>query len=259
MNKKAFTVIELLIVIGIIMLLAAGLFVSVNPAVKLAEARDNQRETHLHAINRAVKEKIAKDGWEGCPALPETPTTISSSGYNLYDCIYPEYLSTPVYDPQAGVFSSTSDYETGYEIAMSSFDYTYLSATGETRDITLGSLSSGGGDGGSFTCGDDITFTYNGSEVTYGTVSASDECWMDKNLGASRVAQAVDDTQAFGDYFQWGRPDDGHQDRTSGTTATLAVSDQPGHSNFITNNSSPNDWRNPQNDDMWNDDGTGTK
>lgn len=104
-----------------------------------------------------------------------------------------------------------------------------------------------------FTCGtDNVTFTYKGAEVTYGTVASAGACWMDRNLGASRVAQSSTDDQAYGDLFQWGRLDDGHQNRTSGTTTTLSTADIPGHSNFIpTNNVAPNDWRCPQNDNLW--------
>src|SRR6056297_201508 len=106
-----------------------------------------------------------------------------------------------------------------------------------------------------FSCGDDVTFTYNGSEVTYGIVATSGECWMDRNLGASRVATAYNDSDSYGDLVQWGRPDDGHQERTSATTSVLADSDHPGHSGFITDST---DWRDPQNDNMWNTDGSGS-
>src|SRR6056297_3177151 len=106
-----------------------------------------------------------------------------------------------------------------------------------------------------FSFGDDVTFTYNGSSVTYGTVATSGECWMDRNIGASQVATSYDDSEAYGDLFQWGRPDDGHQERSSGETSTLADSDHPGHSDFI---NSPSDWRDPQNDNMWNTDGSGS-
>jgi hypothetical protein len=46
-----------------------------------------------------------------------------------------------------------------------------------------------------------------------------------------------------GDLYQWGRRKDGHQLRTSGTTGTLATSDVPNHSSFITITSPPLDWR----------------
>ncbi len=107
-------------------------------------------------------------------------------------------------------------------------------------------------DNGDFTCGDDITFTYRGQQVTYGTVLSNGLCWMDRNLGASRVPTSMTDFQGYGDLFQWGRGDDGHQKRTSGTTSTLSDSDNPGHGNFITSNSGANwDWRSPQNNNLW--------
>lgn len=97
-----------------------------------------------------------------------------------------------------------------------------------------------------------VTFTYDGSEVTYGSVmSETGRCWLDRNLGASRVAQSSTDSQAYGDLFQWGRGDDGHQRRNSSTTSTLSNSDQPNHGNFILAPDSPYDWRSPQNSNLW--------
>ena len=79
----------------------------------------------------------------------------------------------------------------------------------------------------------------------------TDKIWMDRNLGASQVATSSTDAASYGDLYQWGRGTDGHQIRTSGTTTTLATSDNPGHGNFILNSSTPIDWRNPKNDNLW--------
>ena len=101
-------------------------------------------------------------------------------------------------------------------------------------------------------CGDNVTFTYKGAQVTYGTVnSTSSKCWLDRNLGASQVATAYNDSAAYGDLFQWGRLDDQHQTRTSVTTTTLSSTDVPGHSNFIEGMGSPYDWRSPHNNNLW--------
>ena len=75
--------------------------------------------------------------------------------------------------------------------------------------------------------------------------------WMDRNLGASRVATSSTDSLAYGDLYQWGRFADGHQCRTSATTTILSSSDQPGHGNFIIVNDGPYDWRSPQNNILW--------
>lgn len=75
--------------------------------------------------------------------------------------------------------------------------------------------------------------------------------WMDRNLGASRVATSLDDELAYGDLYQWGRFSDGHQCRDSETTSVLSSAPDPGHNQFITVESSPGDWLIAQNNILW--------
>ena len=75
--------------------------------------------------------------------------------------------------------------------------------------------------------------------------------WMDRNLGATQAATSSNDALAYGDLYQWGRRSDGHQCRNSPSTTTLSSTDQPANSNFIRASSSPNDWRSPQNANLW--------
>jgi len=100
-------------------------------------------------------------------------------------------------------------------------------------------------------CGSSVTFTYKGNPVTYGIVEHNNMCWLDRNLGASRVATVLNDASAYGDYFQWGRLDDGHQASTSGENTILSISDEPGHSNFIYGMDNPYDWRSSPNNNLW--------
>ena len=88
---------------------------------------------------------------------------------------------------------------------------------------------------------------YGFKEVT----SPTGRVWMDRNLGASRVATSMDDELAYGDYYQWGRGADGHQKLNSDTTSTLSSTDQPGHDDFIIGTLAPHDWRSPKNDNLW--------
>jgi len=94
------------------------------------------------------------------------------------------------------------------------------------------------------------TYTYNGSPFTFGIVTnpTTNKVWLDRNLGATRVALSSTDSSAYGDLFQWGRLADGHQIRTSVTTATLSGADSPGNTNFIL---SSGNWRSPKNDNLW--------
>ncbi|MDA3930317.1 MAG: FISUMP domain-containing protein, partial [Prolixibacteraceae bacterium] len=83
------------------------------------------------------------------------------------------------------------------------------------------------------------------------TNPVTSKTWMDRNLGANHVATSSTDEDAYGDLYQWGRATDGHQKRNSPTTSSLSTSDTPGHGNFITIISGTGDWRNPQNNNLW--------
>ena len=78
------------------------------------------------------------------------------------------------------------------------------------------------------------------------TVTSAGQVWMDRNLGALRVATKSADPDAYGSLYQWGRSGDGHEYRSSPTTATK--SDNPNHGSFIT---SASDWRTNPDDDLW--------
>jgi uncharacterized protein (TIGR02145 family) len=77
--------------------------------------------------------------------------------------------------------------------------------------------------------------------------------WMDRNLGASQVATSSTDINSYGFLYQWGRRSDGHQCRTSSSTAVISSVNQPNHSLHIMCNGAniTNDWRNPQNPNLW--------
>ena len=97
--------------------------------------------------------------------------------------------------------------------------------------------------------------------VTYGT-----QTWMDRNLGARRVATALNDVLSYGNHYQWGRPADGHEISVwDGATTTsgrgfadataleaLSATTTPGHPNFILTNAGSFDWLATQADpDRW--------
>jgi hypothetical protein len=81
--------------------------------------------------------------------------------------------------------------------------------------------------------------------------SAMGRSWMDRNLGATRVATSSTDPDAYGDLYQWGRGADGHELRNSQNINWTSGSDQPGTRDFILANTSPFDWRSPQNPNLW--------
>lgn len=72
------------------------------------------------------------------------------------------------------------------------------------------------------------TFLYNGNETTLATVRTADgSIWLQQNLGSSSIANSATDENAFGDLFQWGRWDDGHQFRNSPAETTTLNPNNP--------------------------------
>ncbi|WP_165851760.1 T9SS type A sorting domain-containing protein [Chryseobacterium pennipullorum] len=109
-----------------------------------------------------------------------------------------------------------------------------------------------GGNPGDVGC---VNFTYQGQQVSYTTVRGGDgKIWLQQNLGSANVAIAVGDEDSFGDLFQWGRWDDGHQLRNSPLTAAPGPNNPSGLSTvqgaFITG--SPAWWAGFLATDTWN-------
>ena len=86
--------------------------------------------------------------------------------------------------------------------------------------------------------------------------STTGEIWMDRNLGASQVADSSSDANSYGDLFQWGRFADGHQCRNSETTDKLASTstasaDQAWAGKYIMGSSPDYDWLSTPDTTMW--------
>lgn len=127
-SRKAFTLIEILIVLTLIVLIAATYFLVANPGGQLAAARNDTRSNELQAIMNAVRQNIADqpNGQFACSSgsLPtSTPEVMASAGTSTYDiapCLVPTYLYSLPFDPSApdGHYASVSDYDTGYTVVI---------------------------------------------------------------------------------------------------------------------------------------------
>jgi prepilin-type N-terminal cleavage/methylation domain-containing protein len=148
--KRGFTLIEVLVVIGIIAILAAVVLVAVNPARQFKLARDSQRVSNVNALLNAVGQNMSEHkGLFICatlPAgLPSSPTTVkndtsSSGGIDLAPCLVPDYLSSLPFDPSltGAFYTSTSSYNTGYDVFRDSNGRITASSTGElTANISV--------------------------------------------------------------------------------------------------------------------------
>jgi len=120
-KQSGFSLIEVLVVMGIIAILAAVVLVAINPGRQFAQARNSQRTSNVAAILNAIGHNIADNkGVFTCAsgALPSTDTNMATaaSEYNVRDCVVPNYLPEIPVDPLSGIFTSESDYDTGYSI-----------------------------------------------------------------------------------------------------------------------------------------------
>lgn len=84
-SSKGFTLIELLIVIAIIAALAVTVFVALNPAQRLADARDARRSSDVESILTAIHQSIVDNGGTLPSNMPAAGTT-TQLGSSALDC-----------------------------------------------------------------------------------------------------------------------------------------------------------------------------
>ncbi len=114
-RARGFTLIEILVVIGIIAILAAIVIIAINPARQFAQARDTQRTSDVSAISNAIGQYIADH--KGVA----TTTFVGSTDASLFcSDLVPTYMAAlPVdpsqTDPTAITVCPAAD--TGYTVA----------------------------------------------------------------------------------------------------------------------------------------------
>jgi uncharacterized protein (TIGR02145 family) len=217
------------------------------------------------AAVRCIKETMASVGAINCNGNVQTGNLfINQAATNVS-------VSVPYTTGNGGYYNAQTVTSTGISGLTLSINAGYLvNGNGNISYTVTGTPSASGSANFAISLGGQnctLTLTVYGAQPAYpaGTVNCNGNAtivndvtnpttgktWMDRNLGASQVANSSTDQNAYGDLYQWGRRADGHQCRTSPTTATLSSIDQPAHGNFILAPNAPYDWRSPQNTNLW--------
>ncbi len=121
LNRKGFTLVEVLLVIVIIAILAGIVIVAINPARQISQANNTQRSSDIQSVLNAVHEYAIDNRGVLPTEITTTATVVGSGGTQIDICSYivPTYIAEMPYDPTASGadYTSCASYDTGYTIA----------------------------------------------------------------------------------------------------------------------------------------------
>lgn len=148
-NQKGFTLVELLIVIGILAVLLAIVLIAVNPQQQFKEANNTARKADVNAILNAISSYAsANDGAlpAGITSTDKTITsTVGASNIDLCSLLTPTYIADLPLDPTTGVESpagskcsdASATYNTGYTVKSSAGNRVTVSAPSAELSETI--------------------------------------------------------------------------------------------------------------------------
>lgn len=135
-KMKGFTLIEILVVVGLIAILAAITIVAINPAKNFADTRNTQRSANITQILNAITQYTSEKGHAlaDLGTIPVCPTTaaIGTGGIDLGSSLVDEYVAAIPVDPSTG-----TDADTGYDMCRTTGNRVQVDATDAENGATI--------------------------------------------------------------------------------------------------------------------------
>lgn len=144
--NKGFTLLEVLLVVGVIATLAGIVIVSINPAKQLADTRNAQRRSDVNTILNATYQ-YAIDNNGAMPNVVESTTCATAIGGEIWDSV--AATTSPLTDLSVLISdqkymtsmpkdsSATTTGGTGYHIVKSTNSRITICAPGAENDATI--------------------------------------------------------------------------------------------------------------------------
>lgn len=126
-NQRGFTLIEILVVIGILAVLFAIALVAINPARQFSQANNTKRSSNVNAILNAITQYITDNKGVTPTAITTTAQTIGNGvgQADLCALLVTKYLAALPIDPSVtggDITTCTASYNTGYTVVKSATD-----------------------------------------------------------------------------------------------------------------------------------------
>lgn len=122
-HSKGFTLIEMLVVLGILAVLLTIVLIAINPAQQLMSTRNTKRNADVNQILNAVDQYFIVRGSmpAGITTTAKTLTSVAgATNIDICTDLVDEFIAAMPVDPTTGTYTDCTDYSTGYTIQKSS-------------------------------------------------------------------------------------------------------------------------------------------